>query len=177
MSALRIVLLASLMASSPVLLAQQTAGERIDDAQITARVKAALIDDETVKARNIDVETQSGVVQLSGFVDSDASKRAAESAAKSVEGVTQVNNALVVSNGERTAGAVVDDSVIAAKVKSQLATEAGLGTASAVNVEVNSGVVQLSGFVKSDDERSRAEAVASNVEGVAEVRNDIDVQR
>ena len=57
MSGLRTVLLAAIVATSPALLAQQTAGERIDDAEMTARVKAALIDDETTKARDIDVET------------------------------------------------------------------------------------------------------------------------
>jgi hyperosmotically inducible periplasmic protein len=176
MSLLRSILLASLLAAAPAALAQQTVGERMDDAEISARVKAALIDDETTKARNIDVETQSGVVQLSGFVESEESKSAAEAAARSVEGVAQVQNALIVRQGERSAGAVVDDSVIAAKVKTQLADEAGLGTASAVNVEVNKGVVQLSGFVDSEDKKSRAETVAHTIEGVAEVRNDIAVQ-
>ena len=177
MSGLRTVLLAAIVATSPALLAQQTAGERIDDAEMTARVKAALIDDETTKARDIDVETQAGVVQLSGFVESQESKSIAEEIARSVDGVTDVRNALIVRQGDRSVGAVVDDSVIAAKVKTELANEAGLSTASAVNVEVNSGVVQLSGFVNSEDEKSRAETVASSVTGVAEVRNDIDVQR
>jgi hyperosmotically inducible protein len=176
MSALRLLILAGLMGAAPAL-AQQSAGERIDDAETTAKVKAALIDDETAKARDIDVETQSGVVQLSGFVESEAVKSAAEETARSVEGVEEVRSALIVRATERTPGAVVDDSVIAAKVKSGLATDAGLDTASAVNVEVRSGVVQLSGFVESEEEKSRAESVASAVEGVAEIRNDIDVQR
>jgi hyperosmotically inducible protein len=176
MSALRNLVLASLVAAAPAALGQQTVGERIDDTEVTARVKAALIDDETTKAREIDVETQSGVVQLSGFVESQESKRAAEETARSIEGVAEVRNALIVRQSNRTVGAVVDDSVIAAKVKAQLADDAGLGTANAVNVAVNDGVVQLSGFVDSEDEKSRAETVASSVTGVAEVRNDIDVQ-
>jgi hyperosmotically inducible protein len=173
----RIVVLATLLAASPALVAQSTAEQSLGDAAISAKVKAALIDDEATKARQIDVETQSGVVQLSGFVESETSKSAAEEAARSVEGVQSVRNALIVRQDERTPGAVVDDSIIAAKVKSELATDAGLGTASAVNVEVRGGVVQLSGFVDSEDEKSRAEAVASTVDGVAEVRNDIDVSR
>jgi hyperosmotically inducible periplasmic protein len=177
MSPLRIALFASLLAAAPALYAQQTTEQRLDDAEISAKVKAALIDDETTKAREIDVETQSGVVQLSGFVESEKSKSAAEDAARSVDGVQEVRNELIVRQSERTPGAVVDDTIIAAKVKSELATDAGLGTASAVNVEVRGGVVQLSGFVDSEDKKSRAESVASTVEGVAEVRNDIDVQR
>ena len=174
---IRIVVLASLISASPALFAQQATEQALDDAAISAKVKAALIDEETTKAREIDVETQSGVVQLSGFVESETSRKAAEEAARSVGGVESVRNALIVRQDERTPGAVVDDSIIAAKVKSELATDAGLGTASAVNVEVRGGVVQLSGFVDSEDEKSRAESVASNVHGVAEVRNDIDVQR
>jgi hyperosmotically inducible periplasmic protein len=170
----RTLLLALLVGIQPAL-AERTEGERIDDAEISARVKAALVDDETAKARPIDVETQSGVVQLSGFVESEASKRAAESAARSVEGVTEVRNALMVRRGDRTTDAVVDDTVIAAKVKAQLVDETGLGTGSAVDVEVIRGVVQLSGFVDSEDERHRAERIADNVQGVTEVRNEINV--
>ena len=141
---LRTLLFVSLLTPFPVLFAQQTTEERLGDAEISAKVKAALIDDEATKAREIDVETQAGVVQLSGFVESETSRKAAEETARSVEGVENVRNALLVRHDERTPGAVVDDSIIAARVKSGLATDAGLSTASAVNVEVRGGVVQLS---------------------------------
>lgn len=177
MSSLRSVFLTCLAFTASSVMAEQTAGQRVDDAEISARVKTALIQDDTAKARNIDVETQSGVVQLSGFVESEEAKRAAESAARNVEGVSDVDNALIVRKTDRTTGAVVDDTVIAAKINGELVDEAGLGTASAVNVEVRKGVVQLSGFVKSEEEKRRAEMVASRVEGVTEVRNDIAVQR
>ena len=175
MSFLRSLIVVSALAPVTVW-SQQTVGERIDDAEITARVKAALIDNDQVKARDIDVETQAGAVQLSGFVDSEAEKSAAESTAKSVEGVTQIDNALIVGRGTRTAGAVVDDTIIASKVKAQLADDAGLGTASAVNVEVRQGVVQLSGFVSSESEKQRALQVARSVDGVADVRDDVAVR-
>jgi hyperosmotically inducible periplasmic protein len=69
-----------------------------DDTQINARVKTALItiaDDER-KTREINVETKNGVVQLSGFVDSERLKAAAAATAKSVSGVKEVRNKLVV---------------------------------------------------------------------------------
>src|SRR5688572_16725250 len=47
---------------------QQTAGEAVDDAVVTAKVKARLIDDEVTKAYRINVETFKGTVQLSGSV-------------------------------------------------------------------------------------------------------------
>ncbi len=51
---------------------QQAPGEYVDDATVTTKVKAALVADSTTKARHIEVETFRGVVQLSGFVESDA---------------------------------------------------------------------------------------------------------
>jgi hyperosmotically inducible periplasmic protein len=173
---LRSLALIALVAPFSLAFGQQTVGERIDDVEITARVKAALIEDDTAKARDVDVETRSGVVQLSGFVDTEAAKSAALDTARTVEGVMDVKSALIVRPGNRTAGAVVDDSIITSKVKAQLADDAGLGTANAVNVEVRSGIVQLSGFVDSEDQKSRAASVANSIEGVAEVRNDIEIR-
>lgn len=175
MSLLRSLMLIGMLTPLTVW-SQQTVGQRIDDAEITARVKAALIEDDQVKARDIDVETQSGAVQLSGFVESEAEKAAAEAAAQTVNGVGEIDNALIVGRGTRTAGAVVDDTIIASKVKAQLADDVGLGTASAVNVEVRGGVVQLSGFVSSEAEKERATQIARSVAGVADVRDDVAVR-
>ncbi|HEX7011401.1 MAG TPA: BON domain-containing protein [Steroidobacteraceae bacterium] len=146
------------------------------DPAITARVKAALIGNEEIESGRIDIQTQEGIVQLSGFVDSDEMKQAAGQAAREVPGVREVRNQLVVQAADRTIGEATDDTVIAAKVKSQLASESGLETASDVDVEVSQGVVQLSGFVSSEDEKSEAEHIARGVSGVTDVRNDIRVQ-
>lgn len=146
------------------------------DPAITARVKVALLGDAETESGRIDIQTRDGVVQLSGFVESEEMKQAAERAARDVPGVKEVRNQLVVQEGERTIGEATDDTVIAAKVKSQLARESGLETASDVDVEVSQGIVQLSGFVSSEDEKSEAEHIARGVSGVTEVRNDIQVQ-
>jgi hyperosmotically inducible periplasmic protein len=74
--------------------ASQTTGGAIDDSTITAKVKSALIDDDTTKGGDIKVETRGGVVQLSGFVATQAQKDAAGKVAKSVTGVKSVNNGL-----------------------------------------------------------------------------------
>jgi hyperosmotically inducible protein len=147
------------------------------DAEITARVKTALIRNDETKARQINVETENGIVQLSGFVDSEQMKSAAAATAQSVSGVQEVRNDLMVrEGGERTAGRATDDTVIAAKVKSELAADSGLGTASNVNVEVRRGVVQLSGFVASVEQKQEAEEIARRVAGVTEVQNSISVE-
>ena len=69
--------------------------------------------------------------------------------------------------GERT-GELIDDSVITTKVKSALVKDPKT-SASDINVETNKGVVQLSGFVRDDDERARALELAKNTKGVVKV--------
>ena len=66
----------------------------VDDATITAGVKAAIVREPTLKVFEIDVETEQGVVQLSGFVSSADSVAAAASVARTVEGVKSVKNDL-----------------------------------------------------------------------------------
>ena len=146
------------------------------DANVTASVKSALISNDATKARQINVETQNGVVQLSGFVDSTAAKSAAETTAKNVEGVKQVENKLLIRDASRSTGQAVDDTVIAAKVKGEIAGKTGLGNATDVNVEVNSGVVELSGFVETADQKAKAADLARSINGVKDVRNNISLK-
>jgi len=166
------------LACSPVAVAQEPGGtSRVDDAAITARVKAALIENDATKARQIEVETRDGVVQLSGFVESMDMQEVAVRTARAVPGVKEVRNDLELRQGERTVGTVVDDTVIAAKVKAKLTDEAGLAVANDVNVEVNNGVVQLSGFVSTMEEKNQAANAATTVDGVRDVRNNIALAR
>jgi len=67
-------------------------GQYIDDTVITAKVKGALIENDLTKATEINVETFKGVVQLSGFVSSQASANKAVELARSVGGVKGVTN-------------------------------------------------------------------------------------
>lgn len=71
-------------------------GEYIDDSVITAKVKALLAQDEGLKTLEISVETYKGVVQLSGFVNSQETINDAEKIARSVEGVTSVKNNIIL---------------------------------------------------------------------------------
>lgn len=73
-----------------------TIGEAIDDATITARVKAALIDDDDLDAAQINVNTREGIVQLMGTVDDRSDISKATSVASDVEGVRSVRNDLVL---------------------------------------------------------------------------------
>jgi hyperosmotically inducible periplasmic protein len=155
---------------------QKTAGEQIDDSVLTGKVKAALVADEATKARQIDVETFRGTVQLNGFVDSAESKAAATRVAKSVDGVKAVDNNLNVGGTARTAGEVIDDGVVTTKVKAALVADTSV-KAHEINVETREGVVQLSGFVDSTDAKSKAAELAGRVAGVKEVHNDLRIKQ
>lgn len=75
---------------------QQSTGDYVDDAVVTAKVKATLLDAPDVRSTDISVETFKGVVQLSGFVDSTAMRARAVSLTQRVPGVTRVINDLIV---------------------------------------------------------------------------------
>jgi osmotically-inducible protein OsmY len=71
---------------------QEGTGEYIDDSVITTKVKAEIFGDETLKSSEINVETFKGVVQLSGFVNSQTDINRAVEVTRSVKGVTGVRN-------------------------------------------------------------------------------------
>jgi hyperosmotically inducible protein len=72
-------------------------------------------------------------------------------------------------------GEYVDDTVITAKVKTAIFEQPGLKSAE-INVETFKGIVQLSGFVKSQSDINTAVVVAKNVKGVSSVKNDMRVK-
>ena len=74
----------------------KTVGETIDDATITTRVKTAFINDPTVGAARIDVDTFKGVVTLSGRVKSKEEEAKAIQLARSIKGVTDVKSTLQI---------------------------------------------------------------------------------
>ena len=74
---------------------------------------------------------------------------------------------------KRSSGEFTDDAALTAKVKTAIATDVGARAASAINVETYKGVVQLSGFVDSQDMANRAVASAKKVSGVKSLKNDL----
>lgn len=155
---------------------QQSAGEVIDDSVLTAKVKVALIEDPVTKAGQINVETYRGVVQLGGFVDNAEQKAQATKVARSVTGVQEVRNDLRVSTPQATAGQVMDDGAMTGMVKAKL-IEDTLTKAHQINVETQKGVVQLAGFVDSAAAKTRAGEIARSVDGVVEVRNELQIRQ
>jgi hyperosmotically inducible protein len=155
---------------------QEAPGEAIDDTAITASIQGSLIDDPVTKARQIEVETYRGVVQLSGYVDTSASKARAAEIAMKTKGVHRVDNNLDVRATDTTAGTTIDDSMLTIKVKAALVGNP-VTKAREINVETLRGVVQLSGFVDSSKEKDEATEVAKSVTGVKDVHNDLEVKQ
>ena len=71
---------------------RESTGQYVGDTAITTKVKAAIFNDPSLKSSEINVETYKGVVQLSGFVSSQASIRQAVAVAQGVSGVISVKN-------------------------------------------------------------------------------------
>lgn len=91
--ALMLIVTFAACASSPK---QESTGEYVDDSVITTKVKALLAADDFLKSFEIGVETRKGIVQLSGFVDSQKAVNKAVEIARSVGGVKSVKNSLIV---------------------------------------------------------------------------------
>jgi osmotically-inducible protein OsmY len=80
-----------------VIRGQETTGEYADDAALTARVKAALLDDEKVAGTHFNVDVNEGKVRLTGTAKNSDEKHRAESIAKQVPGVKGVDSDIQIA--------------------------------------------------------------------------------
>ena len=151
-------------------------GNFMDDSTITAKVKAALVDHDSIKSTDISVKTDQKVVTLSGFVESQAQAEEAVKVAKGVEGVTSVSDKLHVRDSKETSvKGYAGDTAITSEVKAKLLAD-DIVPSRKVKVETTDGVVQLSGTVDSQAQIERAESIAKAVDGVKSVKNDLKAQ-
>ena len=157
--------LAFLLCVGSAAVADKTAGEHVDDNWLHTKVKSSLT---FHGGTNINIEVYNGVVQLAGFVDTASREEKILQAAAEIEGVAKVDDQIYVVENDRKAGEALDDTTVAAEVKTALG-ESKLVDGFDVNVEVNRGVVLLSGFVDSKDNAAAAIEVAEGVKGVSKV--------
>lgn len=151
-------------------------GNFMDDSAITAKVKAALVDHDSIKSTDISVKTEQKVVTLSGFVESQAQAEEAVKVAKGVEGVTSVSDKLHVRDSKETSvKGYAGDTATTSEIKAKLMAD-DIVPSRKVKVETTDGVVQLSGTVESQAQSDRAESIAKAVDGVKSVKNDLKTQ-
>lgn len=151
-------------------------GGYMDDSGVTAKVKAALVDNDAIKSTDISVKTHSGVVTLSGFVTSQDQAELAVDAAKKVEGVKSVSDKLHVKDSTKASvSGYAGDAATTSEIKAKLLADSNVPSRN-VKVETTNGVVQLSGTVKTQAQSDRAEGIAKAIEGVKSVKNDLTVK-
>jgi hyperosmotically inducible periplasmic protein len=162
------------------------APQPVDDSGITTKVKSKLAADTRTSAIKISVETTNGVVALTGTVPTQTEKTAAETIAKSTEGVRSVDNRIAIdpnslgatNAGEKmgeaahAAGQAVGDAGTTAKIKAKLIAAGIIGT----NVDTVNGAVTLKGHVDNAKEKALAEKIAKETEDVKSVKNELAIE-
>ena len=156
--------------------ANTTVGAKIDDAVITTKVRSALLADNGVKSFDPKIETNKGIVQLSGFVDNQAQIDRAIEVARGVEGVQGVENKMTLKSGTATIGNKIDDSIVTTRVKSALLADPATKSFN-IGVVTRKGMVQLSGFADSQEQIDRAIDITRGVQGTAGVQNEMSLKK
>lgn len=169
-------------------------GQQITDGWITMKIHAQFVTEDALDGSDIDVDTTSGVVSLTGTVPTAAARARAMAVAKATDGVKSVSDKLrIVKDDDRpaagakeagrdAAGAVkqggrrVNDGWIKSKIYAQFLTEDALEN-SDVDITVKNGVVTLSGTVASAAGQTRAAAIAKGTDGVKDVKNALKVAK
>lgn len=150
------------------------------DAGVTTKVKSKLAADDTVKAYEIDVDTDRKVVTLKGTVDSEAAKMQAVRLARETEGVSSVVDQLMVEPRDVAPASLPDptpgatDPGITAAIKTKLLADTSVSGLK-IDVDTNAGVVTLTGRVNSAAEKETALRIARDTDGVRSVTDMLTV--
>jgi osmotically-inducible protein OsmY len=148
------------------------------DTWIAVKVKTALLFHHNVSATKTDVNVTDGIVSLSGKASSMAQKELTTEYAKDVEGVKEVKNQMTVAKNPakpgETVGEKIDDASVTAQVKASLLSHRST-SALKTKVETTDGVVTLSGIAKNAAEKSLVTKLATDVNGVSSVVNNMTV--
>jgi osmotically-inducible protein OsmY len=149
------------------------------DDEIKQAIKDAFAYDPRISRFDPDVMVNSGVVTLTGRVDNLMAKKAAEQDARNTRGVWQVKNHLKIwptGFGPDTGPMLGADAEVARAIRAALARNPYVHQHE-IAVTVNNHLVVLDGRVNSDFEKEKAAEVVSQVRGVAELINNLGVNR
>jgi len=150
--------------------AKDMSSQTLADAWLTTQVKLKLISDENIPMRDVHVDTWDGVVTVWGKVDSEKAKSEATKDAEAVPGVTRVHNELAVDSSIKRE--TVADKDVANDVKRILSNH----SINKIDIDVNNGVVKLSGKVDSQGQKIRAAFLSREAKGARAVKNDLEVE-
>lgn len=155
------------------------ATDRVDDAWITMSIQSRYFVTPDVKARDIDVTTENGVVTLRGRIAAAAERSEAVRLARDTEGVREVHDRLLLQSAPppKAEEREIDGRfVLLTRIRTKLALDPDVSPF-AIDVDVDSsGVVTLRGVVKSEEAKQRALRLAQSVEGVKTVKDELTVK-
>jgi hyperosmotically inducible protein len=172
---LRLLMFIGLLGLGPAAISH--AATVYQDSAITASIKTEMLKDKLVSPLDIKVETNKGVVSLSGQVKSHAEAERVLEIAFSIAGVVDVNaaNLNIVGSGQP-----LKDAMITAKVKGTLAREKVFGdqpvSVFGIHIETIDGTVFITGKVQNKTKLETIERLAKEVRGVKEVKSNLEVQ-
>ena len=148
------------------------------DTWIGLKVKTALLFHRNVSASGTTVNVTNGIVTLTGQASSLAEKELTTEYAKDVDHVQAVKNQMTIANipasQDATLGDKIDDASITAEVKSALLSHHST-SALHTSVSTTDGVVTLSGIAKNDAEKSLVTKLATDINGVNSVINNMTI--
>jgi osmotically-inducible protein OsmY len=140
----------------------------IDDEAISTWVRVALMEDPRIHANDISISTEEGIVTLTGLIRNLAEKNYADLEAKKISGVRGVINRLVLEQS------YLSDDEILKTIQTRLENNTAITSDQIIVTSIN-GIVRLHGQVHSYAESNEAEFLISEVFGVKEIINELDV--
>jgi len=137
---------------------------------LESKIQSKLKNDPLTAPWEIKSKVEGNTVVLSGLVDTEEERQRAEELTRSVVGeLRRVDNNLVL-----TSEVILDNSIVS-KLKNDLVSDP-LTRQANINVQSHKGVVVLEGKVQTGEQRREAETLASNIDGVKRVENNLKVQ-
>ena len=176
-----LLVVAALGSVSASALADNTWKERTKDAWIDGKAETTLLLNGNLDSFDINTDVKNGTVILTGKVKSEVDKALAEELIANLDGVKRVENSLTVvkndsasDESDDTIGQRLKDTKIETVVKTRLLFESEIrGTK--IEVEVEKGVVTLTGMVKSTAAKDLAGAIAKGATDVTKVVNELKI--
>lgn len=147
---------------------RDTARTGLSDSWVTAKTKLALIADSRTSGFETAVDTREGMVTLSGKVDTNEAKTAAEEVARKVEGVKNVNNQLQVVPEAKRKEVNATDEKITDSIEAAVEKDAAIKDLS-LTASSNAGVVTIDGTVDTHDQLLKFAQTVRGVPGVKSV--------
>src|SRR5581483_11085439 len=153
--------------------------QHMQDLEIKVAILEGILNNPQLKTQNIKADVMNGNVKLSGTVQTPDQKSNAETLAKGLPNVHNVDSsALTVTNtapASQTTTQQVTDDQLTTQVESALMRDGSISQPQKIKVNTKSGVVYLTGTVGSNAEKSLAGQLARGVQGATDVVNNLVV--